>query len=153
MKFAGRQRLPIVKTYCLHSYSVDAITYLLLSSFCIELFIFHVQISYIPIMIIRTILATCFSILQRCCTRSLPSGFRYFQPESARKIHARPHRRSALFRTTSVRAEQPRNSSEKVKFSMSCTVHRYDVNLSDCACMDNSRRLNSTCLPFYPLLT
>ena len=36
---------------------------------------------------------------------------------SARKIRARPRGSSALFR-----AEQPRNSSEKVKFSVSCTV-------------------------------
>ena len=42
---------------------INFIPYLLLSSFCIESFIFHVQISSIPIMIIQTILAPCFSIL------------------------------------------------------------------------------------------
>ena len=51
---------------------------------------------------------------------------------SARKIRARPHGRSASTRaevpwhpcrkSASFRAEQPRNSSEKVKFSVSCTV-------------------------------
>ena len=51
---------------------------------------------------------------------------------SARKIRARPHGRSASAcaevlqhpcgKSASFRAEQPRNSSEKVKFSVSCTV-------------------------------
>ena len=30
-----------------------------------------------------------------CCARSLPSGFRHFQLESARKIRAHPHGKSA----------------------------------------------------------
>ena len=64
---------------------INFIPYLLLSSFCIELFILNVQISSIPIMIIRAILATCFLILQRCCARSSPSGFCHFQPEFARE--------------------------------------------------------------------
>ena len=99
-------------------------------------------------MIFRTFLAACFSIVQRCCARSSPSGFRHFQTESARKIRARLRGRSEPARTedpcpparkfrgaraeiprhpcgksASFRAEQPRNSSEKVKFSVSCTVH------------------------------
>ena len=58
-------------------------------------------------MIIRTILATCFSILQHCCTWSPPSGFRHSQLESAWmilvrlcRIRIRPRGRSASFCTT-----------------------------------------------------
>ena len=46
-------------------------------------------------MIIQTILATCFSILQRCCAQSLPSGFRHLQTEFAWKICIHPRGRSA----------------------------------------------------------
>ena len=40
--------------------------------------------SPITAMIIRTIFVMSFSILQHCCAPSLPSGFRYFQTESAK---------------------------------------------------------------------
>ena len=94
---------------------INLIPYLLLSSFCIELFIFHVQISSIPIMIMETILATCFLILQCCCARSSPSGFCHFQPKSARKICVRlPTRKIHVVPHNCT--EQPQNSSEKVKF-------------------------------------
>ena len=61
MKFGGRQRL---HKACIASVDIiNFIPYLLLSYFCIELFIFHVQICSIPTMIIRTIVAMFFSIL------------------------------------------------------------------------------------------
>ena len=66
-----------------------------------------------------------FSILQHCSVRSLPSGFRHFQPESAedscppaRKIRGRPAegpRRSAQL-SAGVRAEQPRIPRKRLSF-------------------------------------
>ena len=72
-----------------------------------------------------------FSILQHCCARSSLSGFRHFQPESARKIHVRPRERSpSAVRKIHVRPhnypQMPVRSHgilrEMFKFSMSCTV-------------------------------
>ena len=121
---------------------INFIPYLLLSSFCIELFILHVQISSILIMIIRVILATCFLILEHCCARSSPlvSAMFNLNPHGrpmficaenphppARKIRstrAEDQRRSTQL-SAGVHAEQPQNSSEEVKFSVSCTVHTY----------------------------
>ena len=80
-----------------------------ISGFCAEQLA-----SSIPIMIFRTILAACFSIVQRCCARSSPSGFRHFQTESARKIRARLRGRSAPART-----EDPRSPVRK--FRGACT--------------------------------
>ena len=93
-------------------------------------------------------LAMCFSILQHCCAQSLPSGF-HFQPESTRKIRARPHGKSAATCTkfTSASAEDPRHPCRRIasfhttihgclrgttmeflgkfKFSVSCSVRGY----------------------------
>ena len=79
---------------------INFIPYLLLSSFCIESFIFHVQISSIPIMIIQTILAPCFSILSVVAldVRLLVSAI--FNPN--------PHGRSV-----SVCTEDPRPPTQK----------------------------------------
>ena len=103
----------------------------------------------IPIMIIQTILATCFSILQPVVAhevrllvsaifnpnphgRSTPARMKNLCPPAwnphppARKFRdtrAENPRRSAQL-SAGVHAEQPRNSSEKVKFSVSCTVRK-----------------------------
>ena len=60
-----------------------------ISGFCAEFCEFKTKIT--QSIDIRTILAVCFSILQPVVVRSSPSGFRHFQPESARKIRACPH--------------------------------------------------------------
>ena len=85
-------------------------------------------------MIIQTILAMYFSILHHCWAWSLPSGFDHFQPDSARKIrvHVRgravfPCGRSAQLSADAC-IEQPRNSSEKVKFP--CKVLYNNIQLS-----------------------
>ena len=113
----------------------------------------------IPIMIIRMILAKCFSILQPVVAhevRLLVSAI--FNPN----LHGRstptrtenPRLPARKFRGTraenpcrsaqlsaGVRSEQPQNSSEKVKFSVSCTVHEtvgvcitVCVHVCACAC-------------------
>ena len=81
----------------------------------------------------------CDVFFQHCCTRSLPSGFRHFQPESTedscpptQKIRGRPAKdprspcgRSTSYRTTIRRC--PRGTTmeflRKVKFFVSWTVY------------------------------
>ena len=97
--------------------SVEVVNYipsLLLSSFCIDLFIFHVHIysyndnSYDPCIVI-------FDPSTGCCAQSLPSGFRHFQPESAQKIRSHPHGKSAsaCVESASTRAEVLRHPCGK----------------------------------------
>ena len=77
-----------------------------------------------------------FSILQLCCARSSLSGSRHFQPKSVEdsclptgKIHSQPAEDLCCTSQLSagVCAKQPQNSSEKGKFSVSCTIHHKDI--------------------------
>ena len=84
------------------------------------------------------ILAMSFSILQHCCVRSSPSGFRHFQLESAWKICIRLYGRSPL----PVRNNHP---LKKLSFFVLCTVHHYHTPGIHWACTYVLRNCNSPC--------
>ena len=105
-----RQRLPKVKTYCLHSYVVlTLLTIFLLCFFHLSVLSYSYFMSrFIPIMISNGPCDVFLNPSADCCARSSPSDFRHFQPESARKNCTRPHEKS-----TSARVEVPQHPCGK----------------------------------------
>ena len=82
-----------------------------------------IKASPISTMTIQTNLAMSLSILQHCCTRSLPSDFRHFQPKSA-EDSCPPCDRSASYRTT-IQGCLRRTSTEFLRKSqVFCVMYR-----------------------------